>query len=122
MTIKVGYEVLEADDGVGFATPLATLYKWQGWADKFLTTPGDGIEDAYVSVGGKLGPVKLAAVYHDFQAESSSTDFGTELDLVATWPVNKQFTVQAKYASFDTDDSARYGDTDKAWLTLQLKL
>ena len=94
----------------------------QGWADKFLTTPGDGIEDAYVSVGGKLGPVKLAVVYHDFQAESSSTDFGTELDLVATWPVNKQFTVQAKFASFDTDDSARFGDTDKAWLTLQLKL
>jgi hypothetical protein len=120
--LKVGYEMLEGDEGVGFATPLATLHKFQGWADKFLTTPGDGIEDAWASVGGKLGPVKLAAIYHDFQAESSSTDFGTEIDLVATWAVNKQFTLQAKYASFDTDDSSRYDDTDKAWLTLQLKL
>lgn len=114
--------MLASDNNVGFATPLATLHKFQGWADMFLSTPGDGIEDAYVSVGGKLGPVKLAATYHDFQAESSSTDFGTEIDVVATWPVNKQFTVQAKYAAFDTDDSARYVDVDKYWLTLQLKL
>jgi hypothetical protein len=122
ITVKAGYEVLESDGGVGFATPLATAHKFQGWADKFLSTPGDGIEDAYLSIGGKLGPVKLAAVYHDFQAESSSTDFGTEFDVVATWPVNKNFTVQGKYAAFDTDDSARFQDTDKAWLTLQLKL
>jgi hypothetical protein len=122
VTVKAGYEVLASDNGVGFATPLATGHKFQGWADKFLGTPGDGIEDAYVSVAGKIGPVKLAAIYHDFQAESSSTDFGTEIDLVATWPVNKQFSVQAKYATFDTDDSSRYTDTDKAWITLQLKL
>jgi hypothetical protein len=122
VTIKAGYEVLASDNNVGFATPLATLHKFQGWADMFLSTPGDGIEDAYVSVGGKVGPVKLAATYHDFQAESSSTDFGTEIDLAATWPVNKQFSVQAKYATFDTDDSSRYVDVDKYWLTLQLKL
>ena len=118
---KAGYEVLGADNGVGFKTPLATLHKFQGWADKFLGTPGDGIEDIYLGVSGKLGPVKMAAIYHDFQAEDSSTDFGTEIDLVATWPINKQFSVQAKYAAFDAD-SIRYTDTDKAWITLQLKL
>jgi len=118
---KGGYEVLGGDNGVGFKTPLATLHKFQGWADKFLGTPGDGIEDMYVGVNGKLGPVKLAAIYHDFQAEDSKADFGTEIDLVATWPINKQFSVQAKYAAFDTD-SVRYTDTDKAWITLQLKL
>jgi hypothetical protein len=118
---KIGYEVLGSDNNTGFATPLATLHKFQGWADQFLATPGDGVEDAYVSVGGKLGPVKLAAVYHDFQAESASEDYGTEIDLVATWPINKQFTVQAKYADFDADSSA-FRDVKKAWMTLQLKL
>ena len=122
LNIKAGYEVLESDNNVGFKTPLATLHKFQGWADKFLATPMDGIEDAYVSVGGKVGPVKLMAVYHDFQAESSSTDFGSEIDLVATWTVNKQLSLQAKYASFDTDDDALYTDTDKFWLTAQIKL
>ena len=119
--LKAGYEVLASDNGVGFSTPLATLHKFQGWADKFLSTPGDGIEDIYASVGGTVGPLKLAAIYHDFQAEDSSEDFGTELDLSATWPINKRFTVQAKYASFDSD-SDRYADTDKIWFVAQMKL
>jgi hypothetical protein len=125
VSVTVGFEVLEGDDEAGFSTPLATLHKFQGWADKFLSTPRAGVEDAYATVSGKLGPVKLAATYHSFQAESSDDvydDYGTEIDLVATWPINKQFSVQAKYASFDTDDEALYADTDKAWLTLQLKL
>ena len=120
--IKLGYEVLASDNGVGFKTPLATLHKFQGWTDKFLTTPGAGIEDMYVNVSGKLGPVKLAAIYHDFQAESSGPDYGTELDLVATWPVNKMLSLQLKYASFDAENDSGLTDTDKAWLSVNLKL
>jgi len=120
--LNAGYEVLGAGDGVGFATPLATLHKFQGWADKFLSTPGDGVKDAYLGINGKAGPIKLGAVYHDFQAEASSADFGTEIDLVATWPLNKQFSLQAKYADFDSKNSNRFTDTTKGWLTLQLKL
>ena len=119
--LKVGYEVLASDNEVGFNTPLATLHKFQGWADKFLGTPADGIEDLYASIGGKLGPVKLIAVYHDFQAEDSSEDFGSEVDLAATWPMTKRFSLQAKYATFDSD-SSRYDDTDKVWFTAQYKL
>ena len=121
INLKAGYEVLASDDGVGFATPLATLHKFQGWADKFLGTPGDGIEDLYGSIGGKLGPVKMALIYHDFQAEDSSEDFGSEWDMVATWPINKKFSLQAKYARFNSD-SDRYDDTDKIWFTAQFKL
>ncbi len=72
VTLKAGYEVLASDNGVGFQTPLATLHKFQGWTDQFLSTPADGIEDAYVVISGKAGPVKLMAVYHDFRAESAS--------------------------------------------------
>ena len=118
---KLGYEVLGADNGVGFKTPLATAHKFQGWADKFLTAPGDGIEDLYLGVTGNLGPVKLGAFYHDFSAEDSSEDFGTEWDLVGTWPISKQFSTQLKYANFSSD-SDRYSDAQKVWVTLQLKL
>ena len=125
LNLKAGYEVLgsdELDSGekVGFKTPLATLHKFQGWADKFLTTPDDGIEDIYGSIGTKLGPVNMAVVYHDFQAEDSSEDFGTEWDVVATWKFTKRFSMQAKAASFDSD-SDRYADTDKVWFTAQYK-
>ncbi|MFT5482928.1 MAG: hypothetical protein ACI9GW_001583 [Halieaceae bacterium] len=122
VSTKLGREVLGADNGIGFKTPLATLHKFQGWADKFLGTPGDGIEDTYVSFGGSLESSKWMFVYHKFTAESSSTDFGTELDLVWTWPANKHLTLQAKYAAFDSDSRDRYSDTDKLWLTMQLKM
>ncbi|MFT6286976.1 MAG: hypothetical protein ACJA09_001728 [Alcanivorax sp.] len=118
----LGYEVLSADNGVGFKTPLATLHKFQGWADKFLSTPGDGIEDLYAGATGALGPVKLGAFYHEFQAEDSSADFGSEIDLVATWPTSKNLSLQLKYASFSTDNKARFSDTDRLWLTVNFKI
>jgi hypothetical protein len=111
-----------ADHGVGVATPLATGHQVQGWADKFLSTPEDGIEDIYIGINGKVGTVKLGAIYHGFQAEDSSDDFGTEIDLVAAWPLDKYLTLKAEYASFDSDDDSRFSDTDKLWLTLQAKL
>ena len=75
----------------------------------------------YFEINGAAGPVTLAAIYHDFQAEDSSEDFGDEIDLVATWPVNEHVTTELKYAGFSADGD-RYTDTDKLWLTLQLKL
>ncbi|MEZ5567589.1 MAG: alginate export family protein [Halioglobus sp.] len=121
LTALVGYEVLGSDNGVGFKTPLATLHKFQGWADLFLVTPDDGIEDWYLGASGKAGPVTLEAYYHEFKAESSSAEFGSEIDMAATWPVTKRFSTQLTYAVFDAD-SARYTDTEKVWLTLQFKL
>lgn len=122
ITFKLGYEVLAGDSGVGFKTPYATLHAFQGWADKFLTTPTDGIEDFYVGVSGKLGPVSLGATYHDFQAEDSSADFGSEIDLVASWPFNDIFSFQFHYADFSGDTPERYDDTRKAWFTVNVKL
>ncbi len=117
-SFKAGYEVLGAGDGVGFKTPLATLHKFQGWADTFLNTPADGIEDLYGGVGAALGPVTLTAVYHDFQAEDSSEDYGTEVDLSARWAAHKHVNLELKYASFDAD-SENYSDTEKVWLVAQ---
>ncbi len=122
MKLLAGYEVLGSDNGVGFKTPLATLHAFQGWTDQFLVTPGDGIEDLYLGLSGAAGPLKLAATWHDFQAEDSNADFGTELDLVATWPVSAAWSLQAKYAEFFTDDASRYRDVRKFWLTVNLKL
>ena len=122
VTLGAGYEVLGAGDGVGFKTPLATLHKFQGWADKFLATPDDGIEDIYLSVTGAIGPVTLEAVYHDFGAEDGNANFGKELDLAGSWTVSKGLSAQLKFADFSTDNAARFPDTTKAWLTLQLKL
>jgi len=112
--IGAGFEHLGSDNGVGFRTPLATLHKFQGWTDKFLGTPADGIDDAYVSVNTMLGNVNVTAAYHDFNAADSDRHLGSEIDLSAGYKVNDHLSLLAKYAMYDSDEHA--SDTSKFWL------
>lgn len=119
ITAKAGYEVLGGDDFGGFETPLATKHAWNGWADIFLNTPVDGLQDAYFLLTGKVMGTKLLAVYHDFQADNGSADYGTEINLLAARKFGKNYTAGIKYANYDADDFAV--DTEKFWLWGQLK-
>jgi hypothetical protein len=120
VSVALGYEVLGSDEGTAaFKTPLATLHKFQGWADKFLGTPTNGVEDTYLKLSGKLGPTKVAVVYHDYSADFGGADLGSELDVVATYPIKKGLSVQLKYASYNADTHA--SDTDKLWFTISAK-
>lgn len=119
VTLSAGYEVLGSDNGRGFITPLATLHKFNGWTDKFLGTPGTGLEDVWFKAATKVGEVALAAVYHQFDAEEGSADYGNELGLVANYQPSKNYTITAKYATYDAETHA--SDTDKFWLQILAK-
>ena len=114
VTVLAGYELLGSDNGVGFNTPLATKHKFQGWADKFLGTPDDGIEDIYLTVKGDVSGVKLAATYHSLTSDVNGIDYGNELDLIATYKVSQNYGVLVKFANYSADDYAT--DTNKLWL------
>ena len=118
LVFGVGYEVLGSDDGVSFQTPLATLHKFQGFADKFLVTPPNGIRDGYLKAGITLYGVAFTAFYHDFESDRGSDDYGDEIDLVANYPINANFSAMVKYASYQEGDLASARDTDKLWLML----
>ncbi len=114
VTARLGFEVLEGSPEDGrFTTPLATLHKFNGWADLFLNTPGTGLEDLYLQVSGKAGKVGWMAVYHDFGAESSSADYGKELDLQLTYKTAWAQQLGLKAAVYDSDGFAT--DTRKIW-------
>ena len=119
-----GYEVLGADKGAAltsFQTPLATGFKFQGWADKFLTTPPDGVRDLYGSAGysvKKLGPfsaVTLQAAYHRFESDRVVRHYGNEIDLLASAKLRKT-TLSVRYADYSADKLAT--DTRKFWLQM----
>ncbi len=115
VVLKVGSEVLEGSGATGdrFTTPLATLHKFNGWADIFLNTPDTGLEDVYFSVGGTWNGTKLLAVYHDFQADTGGSDYGTEIDLQAVRTFENGIMGGLKYASYSADDFAV--DRDIFW-------
>ncbi|OGS91132.1 MAG: hypothetical protein A2Z95_04845 [Gallionellales bacterium GWA2_60_18] len=133
---KLGYEVLGSDTGAitkatgaaaankPFSTPLATLHAFNGWADMFLVTPTNGLKDTYVSANTKLAGFNLGAVYHDYAADTgATTDLGNELNLVATYAFDKNYTVGLKYADYSAGDllPATYPDTKKTWLWGEFK-
>jgi hypothetical protein len=118
-----GREVLSGEEGTytattnpAFQTPLATLHKWQGWADKFLTTPSAGIEDLYIGVNVKFAGWNGQATWHDFSAEANGLDYGTEIDLSVSRKFANRYEVLVKYADYDADDL--FTDTAKFWLQL----
>lgn len=124
LKVNGGYEVLGADKGVAltsFQTPLATLFKFQGWADKFLTTPPNGVRDLYGSLGygvKQIGPAQdvfLQAVYHRFESDRLGQHEGNELDLLASARFGHA-TLSARYADYRADTFAT--DTRKFWLQL----
>lgn len=120
LSLGLGYESLGGDataSGEMFRTPLATLHAFQGWADKFLTTPDGGINDLYATVKYKAGNWNLTAVYHDFSAEAGSSDYGSEFDLSAGRGFGKHYGVLFKGAFFQSD-SVSYDDTNKFWIML----
>lgn len=65
LTVKAQQETLEN----GLKTP---LHAFNGWADRFLTTPANGLEDTNL----KLLGTKLAVAAHDFKAEAPDEDYG----------------------------------------------
>jgi hypothetical protein len=115
VTIAAGYEVLSGSAADGqFRTPLATLHKFNGWADKFLNTPTNGLQDLSLSVTAVLGKFKLMGIYHDFSADTGGASWGTELDaaVIYTTPWKQQFAL--KYADYSAKDHAT--DTTKLWI------
>lgn len=126
VTLKGAYEMLEGDGVRGFATPLATLHAFQGWADVFVATPADGIEDrsgALIVKPGAAGPLtnlQFVAAYHDFEAERTGAPLGEELDLMASAALTKKLTAMVKYA--DYDGVPGFASRSKVWVGFEFKL
>ncbi|QQD21154.1 hypothetical protein GJQ54_04920 [Oceanospirillaceae bacterium ASx5O] len=120
VTLALGYESLGSDDGAyGFQTPLATKHAFNGWADKFLNTPNDGLTDTYVKVATAVAGVNLLAFYHDYSSEQGSDDKGNEVNVQAGKNFGKYYSAGVKYAAYRKGDNGT--DTDKAWLWLEAK-
>jgi hypothetical protein len=128
-TATVGWESLGSDaaaaSGAGRAvqTPMATLHKFNGWADIFLTTPNRGLHDLYLGAAYKLDGVKAlpglnaAVVWHRFDSATGNLRYGDEWDASLGFKLG-QVAVLGKYAAYTAKG---FGvDTNKLWLQLEL--
>ena len=124
ITASLGVEVLEGSGGRGFITPLATLHKFQGWADAFLATPAIGVRDIQGGIKGSFSnfvedakPISWGLYYHDFATDNGRNSLGSEIDAVMKIPVSSKISVETKLAVFN-GDAAGPADRTKFWFAL----
>jgi hypothetical protein len=127
--LGVGTEILEGNGlagtaGKGFTTPLATLHKFQGWGDKFLTTPPNGLEDLYANASvnlkgvGVLDTLAFIVSYHDYDAEQVPDDYGSEWN-ASIAAKHKRFNLMLKYADYQQGDLVSARTTSKLWAQIE---
>ena len=134
-TIQPGMEILGANNGASVQTPLATLFAFNGWADKFLVTPTIGLKDTYVKARSNAMGIVYGADFHQFKSDTGNLGLGRELDLIAEKQIDKVFAVGARAARYKAStetvsntasaNAAAGGialtDTNKMWLYGSMK-
>lgn len=125
ISLEVGFELLGSDDGrAAFQTPIGTNHAFNGWADRFLTTPNEGLRDYYVGATVKLPyAIGTGAFYHHFTDDLGGQPYGNEIDLVVKKTFGNGFSMLAKLAYYAGENDAIptgfRGDTAKAWLQFE---
>lgn len=134
LTLTAGYEKLGSDAGAAAGasravqTPMATLHKFNGWADVFLTTPNKGLRDHYLGAAYKLDGIKAlpglnaAVTWHTYDSDVGSLDYGDEWNASLGFKLGK-VALLAKYANYrrnGAQDFATDADTEKFWFQAEV--
>lgn len=117
--LRIGFEQLASNGRRAFQTPLATGHAFNGWADRFLTTPADGLNDLHLKVDGPLGTFRYLVAVHRFDADRGAADYGTEFNAQIVWPFATGWNALAKYADYHSDGFGQ--DVRKFWLSVEYK-
>lgn len=115
-TLRADQELLSSNHGkYAFQTPFGTNHLFQGWVDKFLATPLEGLQDSFVTATYKYGDFVFFADYHvlksdqDFHtvgsgAATNGNKFGTEWNVATTYNYSKNIMAKLEYGRFSESD------------------
>ncbi len=120
LLLRADYQALGSNGGgYAFQMPLGTRHPFQGWADRFVITPTQGIRDHYVSGVANIDRVKILAAFHTFRSDVGGVDFGEEFDVGIAYAFFDKFESKLEYADYRAGDAGSgQVDVTKLWLTL----
>ena len=123
-TFTGGYELLGSDGTFALQTPMATLHKFNGWADLFLNTPAAGLQDIYVGAAydfkalNLLPGLKADVTWHKFDSDFGDLEYGSEWDASLGFKLGP-VAILGKYANYNAKGFGT--DTEKFWLQAEFK-
>ena len=125
--LGLGLEQLSGDATGAFQTPFATLHKFQGATDQFLTTPRNGVTDGYLQVAYKIGGspfdvatishVRFSGTAHEFRSADGGRHLGREYGLTAELGFENATRITLQGARYVAGNFSQ--DTDKLWLSFE---
>jgi len=118
------HELLAEKEGVAFITPLATLHKFQGWADQFLSTPKAGLRDNSIHAKWTKRPWIIDVRYHQFNTDLGNTSIAEELDIDIIYKHSRDQEIKLRVALFDVDvnQTIKTKDVQKVFLMYSYKI
>jgi len=127
----VGYEAMQGNGTVGFSTPLATIHAFDGWADMFLTTPTNGLDNFYIKASYKMPFMAKAlhvdsagatVIHRDFSTDRTNIGIGSEWDGALEFGYDKA-SLLLQYADYQGSGVGRGGFADKSigWIQVSYK-
>ncbi len=130
LSVTAGDEVMQGNGTIGFATPLATNHAFDGWADKFLTTPANGLMNRYLSMmyqwptAGEFKNVSAKAVFRSFAPQHTAGSYGSEWDfqISAKWRRFTPAIVLADYRAAASTPATVARDTRKLFVLVDFSL
>ncbi len=114
--MRIDQELLSSNNSqYAFQTPFGTNHLFQGWVDKFLATPVEGIRDTFLTATYRYDDFTFFADYHiiksddDFHtvgsgAATNGNKYGKEWNVAATWNIDKNWMTKLEYGKFTEDD------------------
>ena len=125
LALRGGVEVLSGNGRQGFQAPLSLLHAYNGFADRFLTTPADGLEDIYIEAAYKFGGdtvlngLRAVVAYHEFRASETNDEYGTEWNMLITKRLFGRVNALLKLAIYDANGFSE--DVTKLWFQISTK-
>lgn len=120
VSLEAGYELLSGDGTTALQTPLATLHAFNGYADIFLSTPSNGLNDIWLGAGYALPKGTINFQYHQYSSDVNNIDYGDEINVNYTYNISTRLNANLKFADYQRDQFAQ--DTQKIWLGVNLKI
>lgn len=109
--IKAQYEAKEGNGTRAFQFPLGTNHAFDGWVDKFLSTPANGLIDANIGISYKarssnklFDGTKISIVFHDFEAQNGGLKYGSEWNAIIEQNFGKNYSAGIKIGKYEADN------------------
>ncbi len=128
-TVRGQYESIGGNGTTAMQFALGTNHAFNGWVDKFLTTPANGLIDSNIALEyvfksdlNWINGAKTFIRYHKFRAENTNRimDYGSEIDFFFEKSFKNNFTIGVQSGKYKA--KGLYTNTIKVMPYVSFKL